>query len=1032
MSNLCEDTVEQGTLELLKSIGYEIISGPEIAPDGTSPERKDYSEVVLVSRLRDAISRINPKVPVEAREDALRKVLRLENPNLLMNNEKFHEFIFKGIDVEYPIDGRVKGDKVYLLDKDPLKNEFVAVNQFTIIQNNKNRRPDIVIFVNGLPLSVIELKNPTKEDATIWSAYNQIQTYKSEISELFKYNELILISDGTESRIGTLSSNKEWFLPWKSIDGTSEINNGVSQLKISILGMFDKTRFIDIIKNFIVFKKDGKDIIKVIAGYHQYFAANRAIEKTIEAVSGNRRCGVVWHTQGSGKSLTMAFYAGKLAITPELRNPTIVVVTDRNDLDDQLFGTFASCIDVLKQTPVQAKNAEDLKEQLKVVSGGVIFTTMQKFSVDELNAKYPMLSDRENIIVMADEAHRSQYGLKAKSVARNGEVGITYGFAKYLRDALPNASFIGFTGTPIDFEDKSTRSIFGEYIDIYDVRRAVADGRTVKIYYESRVAKIGIENDVLAKLDAEFEEVTEFEENYKKEKLKGKWAQLEAIVGSNDRISKVAQDIVNHFEKREETLTGKAIVVCMSRRICVDLYDEIIRLRPEWHNDDDKLGVLKVIMTGSAADGTEWQKHIRTKGKRKELAEHFKDSESEFKIAIVRDMWLTGFDVPCLHTLYIDKPMKGHGLMQAIARVNRVFRDKPGGLVVDYIGIAQDLKYALVNYTSNGGTGKPTYDIEDAVNLMKSKYEAMKDFFYGHDYSKFFNGTNIEKMDVIPETLEFILNQPDGKKRFVKLALELIKSYALSLPHEEAIKIREEVAFFTGVKAALYKNTEISGKPEDELNSAIKQIVSGAVRTDGIIDVFGEAGLEKPDISILSEQFLEDVKNMKYKNLALETLKKILNDEIRAKFKNNLLQEKKFSEMIENAIKRYHNKAIDSAAVIQELIAIAKEIENAKRRGEELHLTEEELAFYDALSDNDSAKEILGTEVLSEIARELTDTLRKNISIDWEVRETVRATLRVRVKRLLKKYGYPPDKAQIAADLVLKQAETISKEWMNA
>jgi len=1018
MSHITESHIEEAALEILKEQGYKILSGPEIAVDGTTPERNSYQQVILLDRLKEAINRLNPTIPEEAKEDAVKKLTRTESPKLIVNNQRFHDFLVNGVPVEYRKDGRIKGDIVYLFDfKNPRNNEFVAVNQFTVIENNHNRRPDIVIFINGLPLAVIELKNPADENATIWSAYNQLQTYKEEISSLFNYNEILIISDGTEARAGTLTSEKEWFLPWKTIDGKEIAPKALPQLQVLLEGMFEKTRIIDMVRNFIVYQTTKKKITKIMAAYHQYHATNKAIESTIKATKKDRRAGVVWHTQGSGKSLTMVFYSGKLVLSEELENPTIVVLTDRNDLDDQLFNTFSSSQSVLRQKPIQTESREKLKENLSVSSGGIVFTTIQKFFPEKKGDKYPILSPRKNIVVIADEAHRSQYDF-------------IDGFARHMRDALPNASFIGFTGTPIELSDKSTPAVFGHYIDVYDIEQAVIDGATVRIFYEGRLAKLELKESEKPKIDPEFEEVTEQEETAKKETLKSKWARLEAVIGSEKRVKVIAKDIVKHFEQREEAMEGKAMIVCMSRRICVDLFNAIKKLKPGWYNKDDDKGIIKVIMTGSASDPLGWQEHVRTKLKRRELGDRFKDSSDQFKIAIVRDMWLTGFDAPCLHTLYLDKPMRGHGLMQAIARVNRVFKDKPGGLIVDYLGVADELKKALANYTLSGGKGKPTFDQEDAVAVMLEKYEIVNNLFYKFDYKKFFSGTAKEKMIILPAAMEHVLKQKDGKERCLKYVTELSKAFALAVPHEEAIKIRDDVGFFQAVRSALAKATTEKGKPEDELNTAIKQIVSKAITSDEVIDIFKAAGLKKPDISILSDEFLAEIKGLEHKNLALETLKKLLNDEIKTRARRNIVEARAFSAMLEQTIKKYQNRSIEAAQVITELIDIAIEIRESKNRGEKLNLTEDELAFYDALVDNGSAKEVLGDETLKQIAKELTEKVKQNTSIDWTLRESVKSKLKVLVKRLLRKYGYPPDKQEKATELVLEQAELVSKNWV--
>jgi len=1026
---IVEQDIEDAALDILQNdLGYEYVYGPNIAPDGETPLRSKWDDVILADKLRDSISKLNPSLTDEGVEETIKKLKRLSSKQLIKNNEKFHTFLIEGVPLEFRNKkGEIKDEYVQLIDfKNPKNNEFLAVNQFTVIENNKNRRPDIIIFINGLPISIIELKNPTDEKATIESAHKQLETYKDQISTIFNYNELLVISDGTYAQAGTLTSPKEWFLPWKTINGKEPASKSLPQLQVLLEGMFKKEILTDLIKYFITFSQERKQTIKILAGYHQYYATNKAIKTTIKAINGSRKAGIVWHTQGSGKSFTLAFYSGKLQQQAELNNPTLIVITDRNDLDDQLFNTFSS-IECLREKPIQISSKDDLKEKLKRSSGGIIFTTIQKFGSE--TGKFEILSKRENIIVAADEAHRTQYGFKAKVDKDSGKT--KYGFAKYLRDALPNASFIGFTGTPIDFEDKSTRAVFGNYIDVYDIEQAVEDKRTVRIYYESRLAKLDLRPSQIAHLDKEFEDVTEGEEQDKREKLKSDWARVEAIVGSDTRITQIATDIVKHFEARQEAIEGKAMVVCMSRRICVELYNEIAKIKPKWvHKDDDK-GVMKVIMTGSASDGPEWQKHIRDKRKRRELGETFKDSDSSFKLAIVRDMWLTGFDVPSLNTLYIDKPMKGHGLMQAIARVNRVYKDKQGGLIVDYLGIAQELKKALSNYTKGGGKGKPTFDQSEAIAIMQEKYEIVSQFFYNYDYKKFFSGTAKEKMQIIPAAMEHVLMQKDGKKRYVREVVGLTKSYALAVPSDEAEKLRDEIGFFQAIKASIVKNTEVQGKQktDTELNSAIKQIVSKAVSSEGVIDVFEAAGMKKPEISVLSDSFLEDVKGMKHKNLAFEALKKLLADQIRIRFKYNKIRNKKFSEMLEEAIRRYQNRSIDSAQVIQELIELAHKIKEDKSRGKELGLTPEEEAFYDALDDHDGAMEVLGEKVMKQIARELTELVRKNTSIDWTLREAVQAKLRVMIKRLLRKYGYPPDKQKMATDLVLEQAKLFAEDW---
>jgi type I restriction enzyme R subunit len=1017
---ITESDVEQAALDIFEELDYKTVYGPGIAPspEGTKPERENYSDVVLVERLAMAIDKLNPAIPKEAKEEAVKKVLRVESPKLIVNNQVFHRMLVNGVDVEYRRkDGGIAGDKVWLFDfSKPENNEFLAVNQFTVIENNYNRRPDIVIFVNGLPLAVIELKNPADETATVWTAQKQFETYKNEISSLFNFNEILVISDGMEARAGTITSGKEWFMLWRTMDGT-EIKSDIRSKSMEVLlkGMFEKKRLLDIVRHFLVFEKEQNVQLKKLAGYHQYHAVNKAIDTTIKASSmkGDKRCGVVWHSQGSGKSLTMVFYTGKLVLA--LDNPTIVVLTDRNDLDDQLFETFGRCQEILRQKPVQSDTREKLKELLKVASGGIVFTTIQKFLPEAKNDSYPLLSERRNIVVIADEAHRSQYDF-------------IDGFARHMRDALPNASFIGFTGTPIEKADRNTPAVFGNYIDIYDIEKAVHDGATVKIFYESRLAKLELKPEERPKIDPEFEEVTEGEEVEKKEKLKSKWARLEALVGSEKRIRNIAKDIINHFEERLKVLDGKGMIVCMSRRICVELHNEIVKLRPEWYHKDDDKGFIKVIMTGSASDPTGWQEHIRNKQRRRDIGDRMRDPNDPLKIVIVRDMWLTGFDVKNLHSMYIDKPMRGHGLIQAIARVNRVFKDKPGGLVVDYIGIADELKKALAEYTE-GDRKEVGIDQEEAVAIMLEKYEIMTALLEGFDYKSFFKAAPKDKMSIIASAMDHILTQKDGKERFVKYTTELLWAFALSVPNEEALKIRDDVGFFQAVKSQFIKSTVTPGKTQEELDSAIRQIISKAIVSDKVVDIFDALGMKKPDISILSDDFLEEIKGMKQKNLAFELLKKLLNDEIKARARKNLVQSKSFAEMLEKSIRRYQNKSIETARVIEELIRLAKDMREANKRGEKLNLTEDELAFYDALEVNDSAVKVLGDETLRTIARELADTIRSNVTIDWTLRESVQARLRVMVKRVLKKYGYPPDKQKKATETVLEQASLIAKDW---
>ena len=1025
-NKIVENDIEEAALEILRfNLDYDYIFGPDIAPNSENPIRNNWSQIILEERLNKSLKKINDDLGEEITSKAIRKIKRLKGNQIKRNNKKFHRFLKEGIKIEYRNDnGEIRTETVRLIHNDPEKNDFLVINQFTIVEKGNTRRPDLVLFLNGLPISVFELKNPGDEKADLSKAYKQLQTYKNEIPSIFCFNEFLGISDGTYAQVGTITSSMEWFLPWKTIDGEKVAPKALPQLEVLLKGMFRKETLIDLINNFTTFSSEKKKLNKILAGYHQYHAANKAVEQTKKAVGSSGKIGVIWHTQGSGKSLTLAFYSGKIQQTKELKNPTLVILTDRNDLDEQLFNTFSS-LNCLREKPVQAESTKNLKKLLNRSSGGIIFTTIQKFRSD--SKKFELISERDNIIVAADEAHRTQYGFEGK--LKNGK--IKYGYAKYLRDALPNAAFIGFTGTPIDFEDRSTREVFGDYIDVYDIKQSIKDERTVPIYYESRLAKIKLSEEILKHLDEDFEEITELEEREKKEKLKSSWTRLEKIVGSDGRLEQVAKDILDHFEKRQSTMEGKAMIVCMSRRICVKLYNLLSELRPNWvHGDDDK-GKMKVIMSGSSSDGPKWQKHIRTKKRRKDLAKRFKDPETDFNLAIVRDMWLTGFDAPSLNTLYVDKPMKGHNLMQAIARVNRVYKDKEGGLIVDYIGIGQDLKKASDRYTRSGGKGEPVFEEEKAISLMEEKYEIVKQMFHNYNYKKFFEASPKEKMRIIPEAMDQILSLNNGKKRFIKQTIALKKSFALVSSSSEAEKIRDDVAFFDAVKASIIKNTETgeSSKSKEELNSAIKQIFSKTIKADGVIDVFESAGIEKPDISILSDEFLEEVRGMKHKNLAFESLKKLLKDQIRVQFRKNEIKSRKFSELLEKTVKRYQNRSIDSAQVIDELVSLAKEVKEEKEKGNDLGLSEEEEAFYDALANNESALNILGSEKLKEMAAELTRLVRKNVSIDWTIRDNVKAKLRVMVKRLLRKYGYPPDKRKMATDLVLDQAKRIASDW---
>jgi len=1019
MTMMFESEAEEAALCWLQDIGYLVAYGPEIAPGELAAERDRYSEVLLHRRLRAALTRLNPEVPAAALEEALRKVATPASPSLVENNRAFHRMLVDGVEVEYNRpDGTIAGEAVRLVDwANPAANDWLAVNQFTVEEGQRNRRPDVVLFVNGLPLAVIELKNPAGEEATVWKAFNQLQTYKAQIPSLFVYNEALVVSDGLNARIGALTANTEWFMPWRTVAGEALAPDAVPQLEVLLKGVFAKRRFLDLVRHFNVFEDNG-EIVKKLAGYHQFHAARRAVETTIEASSpsGDRRCGVVWHTQGSGKSLTMAFFAGKLILEPAMKNPTIVVLTDRNDLDDQLFGTFCACQELLRQAPQQAECRGHLRELLRVVAGGVVFTTVHKFLPDQKGDRYPLLSDRQNIVVIADEAHRSQYDF-------------VDGFARHLRDALPNASFIAFTGTPIELADRSTPQVFGDYIDIYDMQQAVEDKATVPIYYESRLAELDLDESQKPHLDPDFEEVTEGEELESKEKLKTKWAALEAVVGSDRRLALIAEDLVNHFEQRLEAMEGKAMVVCMSRRICVELYDEIVRLRPEWHHPDDDQGQIKVVMTGSASDPASYRPHVRTKGQREALANRFKDERDPFKIAIVRDMWLTGFDVPPLHTMYVDKPMRGHGLMQAIARVNRVFKDKPGGLVVDYLGLAAQLRDALTEYTRSGGRGKTALDQEQAVDVMLARYEICRALFHGFDWSAWTTGTPEQRLTLLAAAQQHIFAQEDGKNRLLRIVTELSQAFALSVPHAATSRIHDDVAFFQAVRSAVAKTTASGQKPPDELDHAIRQLVSKAISPDGVIDVFEAAGLKKPDISILSEEFLAEVQAMPYQDLAVQLLQRLLNDEIKVRSRRNLVQSRSFAEMLEHSINAYRNRALTSAQVIEALIDLARDIREADRRGAELGLDEDELAFYDALETNDSAVAVLGDETLKQIARELVKAVQGSVTIDWTLKENVQAKMRVMIKRILRRHGYPPDKQKKATETVMQQAELLCADW---
>lgn len=1076
MKPITENIIEKSAIEILQSKGWEYVNGKEISPEGLFCERENFGEVVLTKRLCEAIAKINPNIPADAQEAAVQKVLRIYSPDLLHNNEDFHKLLVEKVKIPYQQNGYERSHEVALIDFENVdNNQFLVVNQFTIIERNQNKRPDVLLFVNGIPLVVIELKNAASAEADIKSAFQQIQTYKASIPSLFTYNAICIISDGLECKAGSVSADLSRYMTWKTADGVKEASRFKPQLETLLVGMLHPSTLLDLVRNFIVFEKTKKEDVKTgliqiqtvkkLAAYHQYFAVNKAVQSTITAsgANGDKRGGVVWHTQGSGKSLSMVFYSGKLITSPEMLNPTIVVITDRNDLDDQLFDTFASSVQLLRQEPVQAENREHLKELLKVASGGIVFTTIQKFLPEGNKSVYDQLSDRKNIVVIADEAHRTQYGFEAKLVDEKDKetkevIGkrIAYGFAKYMRDALPSATYIGFTGTPIEGTDVNTPQVFGNYIDRYDIKDAVDDGATVKIFYESRLAKVNLDEEgrrLIEEFDAALEQDEEVTD---KQKAKAKWTKLEAIVGHQDRVKNLAKDIVSHFEKRQTVFEGKGMIVAMSRRIAADLYKEIITLRPQWHNDDLTKGVIKVVMTTNSADGPEISRHHTTKQQRRDLSERMKDPDDELKLVIVRDMWLTGFDAPCLNTMYVDKPMRGHNLMQAIARVNRVFKDKPGGLIVDYLGIATDLKKALSFYGEAGGKGDPAENIEKALEVFMEKMEVIRQMFsettsayegllaaepeayYSNslefNYKRFFAVGPQEKLSIILQAEEHILGLQDGKERFVRQVGLMSQALSLCVTRDEVQPHLPEVAFFQAMKARLVKfDSPVGGGRSDmEIETAIKQIVDGALSSDKVIDIFDAAGVAKPEISgleILSDEFLLEVQGMKHKNLAIELLKKILNNELKVRAKTNLVKSKKLLEMLETAIKKYQNNLLTTAEIIQELINIAKQIKEADREGEKLGLTNDEVAFYNALEINDSAVQVLGDDTLRDIAKEIADKVRSNATIDWTIRESARAKLMVLVKRTLNKYGYPPDKQAKAIDTVLKQAELLADFW---
>ena len=1044
MNGASEATVEEAALDWLGGIGWATANGRDVAPDAPAAERVDYAQAFLPNRLQSTLERLNPSLPAEALEDAYRKLTQPEGATLELRNRAFHRLLVDGVGVEYrAAEGAVLGAQVQVVDFDAAaNNDWLAVNQFTVVENKRERRADIVLFVNGLPLVVIELKSAASEDATIWTAWQQLQTYKAALSGLFAMNGALIVSDGLAARIGTLTAGREWFKPWRTIEGEELADPKLPELQVLLHGVCERERLLALLRGFVVFEDlGGGQLVKKMAGYHQFHAVRQGVTETRRARArgdgppeitggpgryqtvrrtggspGDRRIGVVWHTQGAGKSLTMAFYAGAIVREPAMQNPTIVVLTDRNDLDDQLFNTFARCQDVLRQPPVQAANRADLRKKLAVRSGGVVFTTIQKFFPEERGDRHPVLSERANIVVIADEAHRSQYDF-------------IDGFARHMRDALPRASFVGFTGTPVEKSDANTRNVFGDYISIYDIQRAVEDNATVPIYYENRLAKLSLDEREKPRIDPDFDEATEGEEVARRERLKTKWAQLEAVVGAEPRLELIAKDIVEHFEQRTEVLAGKAMIVCMSRRICVDVYRQLATLRPDWLHDDDDKGAMKVVMTGAASDPPDWQPHIRNKVRREALARRFRNPEDAFQIAIVRDMWLTGFDAPSLHTMYVDKPMRGHALMQAIARVNRVFKDKPGGLVVDYLGLANELKQALSTYTESGGEGRAALDQDEAVAVLQEKHEVCRALFHGFDWRRWTSGKPAQRLALLPAAQEHVLAQKDGKERCVKAVRELSQAFALAVPREEALALGDDVAFFQTVQAALAKRSAGEARPDQELDHAVRQIIDRAVAPEGVTDIFAAAGLPKPDVSILSDEFLAEVRGMEHRNVAVELLRKLLQGEIATRRRENVVQARSFAEMLENTLRRYQNRAVEAAQVIEELIALARDMRTANERGEALGLSGDELAFYDALETSDSAVQVLGDETLRLIAWELVRTVYANVTIDWTKRESVRAKLRAAVKRVLNKHGYPPDKREKAAETVLEQAEVLSAAW---
>lgn len=1031
---MTEDQLEQEVLGWLAETGYRVVCGYDVAPDSDNPWRANFNQVLLLDQLRGAIARLNPSVPMVAREDALAQVVNLDTPAQLSANRAFHRLLVNGVPVQYQRDGETVGDFVRLVDfENPAANEWLAINQFTIKGPKHTRRPDIILFVNGLPLVVLELKNPADVHADIWKAFDQLQTYKEQIPDLFQYNEIMIASDGSEARMGSLSADAERFMQWRTVDGVNLDPYGeFGELETMVRGILSPAMLLDYLRFFVLFEDDGR-LVKKIAGYHQFHAVRAAIEQVVLASrpDGSHKGGVVWHTQGSGKSITMTCFAARVMRDPAMENPTIVVITDRNDLDGQLFGVFSLSQDLLREEPVQVSTRGDLRDKLgNRPSGGIVFTTIQKFMPGEDEDTFPELSDRANIVVIADEAHRTQYGfsasLKAPGKVAEGAARYHVGYAQHLRDALPNATFVAFTGTPVSAEDRDTRAVFGDYIHVYDMQQAKDDGATVAIYYESRLAKLSLNNEELPHIDDEVDELAEDEEESEQAKLKSRWAALEKVVGSKPRIERVAADLVAHFEERNQAQHGKAMVVAMSREICVHLYDAIVALRPEWHDQDPDKGAIKIVMTGSASDKALLRPHIHATQVKKRLEKRFKDPSDPLKLVIVRDMWLTGFDAPCVHTLYVDKPMKGHNLMQAIARVNRVFKDKQGGLVVDYIGIANELKSAIKEYTASRGRGRPTVDAHEAYAVLEEKLDVLRSMLHGFDCSDYLTGGH----KLLAGAANFILGLEDGKKRFADNALAMSKAFTLCCTLDEAKAVREEVAFLQAVKVMLTKkDVTRKKKTDEELDLAIRQIIGNAVVSGDVVDVFEAVGLDKPNIGLLDDEFLAEVRNLPERNLAVELLERLLEGEIKAKFATNLSQEKKFSEMLTKVIQRYQNRSIETAQVIEELIDMAKKFAAVSKRGQALGLNDDELAFYDALANNEASVRELGDEILAKIAHELTASLRRSVTVDWSSRESVRARLRLLVKRILRKYKYPPDQQEEAAQLVLAQAESLCAVW---